>query len=221
MPAKRNIKIWDKYNRLTIIEILPSKKYWKKSYRIMKCKCECWNIKEYILWSLTTWHTKSCWCLEKEINKTKSIKYWMHNTRMYRIWSNMKDRCNNKNNIRYNRYWWRWITYNKKWETFEWFYEDMWWSYKEWLTIDRVDANWNYCKNNCRWATYKEQSRNTSMNRNYTYKWITKCLTDWSKLLKINYHKIDYHLRRCSNPITFNEFIKIYCSDLAALINIS
>lgn len=191
MPAKRKIEIWDKFNRLTIIEILPSRIYWKKSYRMIKCKCDCWEIREMQLWALTTWHTKSCWCLCKEINLKRITKHWMSNTRLYWIWTCLKDRCNNPNNIRWENYGWRWITYPEKWETFEWFWEDVKDWYKDNLTIDRIDVNKSYSKENCRWATYEEQWYNRTDNIIYK----GKCLAEWCKILNFDYNKIYWKIR--------------------------
>lgn len=66
--------------------------------------------------------------------------------------------------------------------------------YGEWnTTIDRIDSNWDYCKNNCRWATRKEQNNNLTSNRKFIYKgrlyktltslcaayWISKPAVKW------------------------------------------
>lgn len=112
----------------------------------------------------------------------KNYKHWMCWTRLYGIWSNLKQRCNNNAKKEYNRYWWRWITYDPKWEKFEWFYEDMKNWYSDNLTIDRIDNDWNYCKENCRWETVYNQVRNRCDN--IFYKW--KCVTDWCIDLWIN-----------------------------------
>lgn len=76
----------------------------------------------------------------------------------------MKARCNNHKNISYKRYWAKWITYDTKRETFEWFQEDMKDWYKENLTLDRIDNNKWYHKENCRWSTYKQQANNKECN---------------------------------------------------------
>ena len=166
------IKKWDKYNRLTIIKEVVKK--WKS--RRFQCKCICWNIKEVSLWHLRWWHTKSCWCLR--ITNPNSKTHWMSNTSIYNIYINIIQRCDNENSTFYQRYWWRWITYTKKWETFEWFYEDMG-TRPKWKTIDRKDNNKWYSKDNCRWATMKEQQRNKNNNR--LYKW--KCISQWCEEL--------------------------------------
>jgi hypothetical protein len=72
----------------------------------------------------------------------------------------------------------------------------MWETYKEWLTIDRIDVNWNYNKQNCRWITNKEQQRNKTNNHNITYKWETKTLSEWSDILKINYNTLSSRIYR-------------------------
>lgn len=77
----------------------------------------------------------------------------------------------------YKWYWWRGIKYER--DTFEAFYRDMWESYEAHVkefwekdtTIDRIDSNWDYCKENCRRATRKEQSNNRRSNHAVTYLW--------------------------------------------------
>ncbi len=116
-------------------------------------------------------------------NWKQAFKHWMSNTKIYNVWKQVKVRCYNKNSSRYSSYWARWIIVSSEWHDFQNFYRDMWPTYKEGLTLDRTDNNWNYCKENCRWVTYKEQMRNT--RRTLLYKW--KCAKDWCMELWINY----------------------------------
>lgn len=98
-----------------------------------------------------------------------NYKHGMIFTRMYKIWANMKGRCFRKNNINYKNYGGRGIKICKRWLNFENFYEDMREGYSEKLTLDRVDNNGDYEPSNCRWATYKQQCRNTRKNVLYKY----------------------------------------------------
>ena len=50
-------------------------------------------------------------------------------------------------------------------------------------TLDRIDNNWNYCKENCRWATYKEQSNNKRNNTIYKVEWICHTQTEWADII--------------------------------------
>ena len=134
------VKKWDRYNNLVILEEL--KKIWVNRY--FKCKCDCWVVTKTYLNNLRNWNTKTCWCLHKE--KFNNKKHWASKTWIYTAWENMKTRCKNKNNANYKNWWWRWISYDPKWEKFEQFYKDMKLTYKKWLTLDRINNNWNYSK---------------------------------------------------------------------------
>ncbi len=103
----------------------------------------------------------------------------LYQTPIYRSWYNMKTRCSNSNSPEYARYGARGITFDSKWSTFKGFLTDMGFSYKEGLSIDRIDNNGDYCKENCRWSTDKEQSRNRRTSRYIKFKGETKTLAEW------------------------------------------
>ena len=160
-------------------------------YYKVQCKCKCWKLRHVDIDSLNHWRSKGCWCV-----KPKAVIHWKSRTKIYKVWTALKNRCNNETQARYDNYWGRWIKYDKKWESFEGFYEDMWDSYKEWLSIDRTNNNWNYSKENCKWITNSEQMRNTSRTVKITYDWKTMCVKDWCKLLWFGYDMIISRHRR-------------------------
>lgn len=100
-------------------------------------------------------------------------------SKFYRAWVNMKTRCTNPRVKYYERYGGRGIKVCEKWKTFDGFIDDMLLTYKDNLTLDRIDNNGDYSKNNCRWVTQKIQANNRKSNRLVTYKGITKTLTQW------------------------------------------
>ncbi len=93
-----------------------------------------------------------------------SLPYWR--CRLYRIWSAMKQRCNNPNTISYKHYGARGISVCEQWEDYFTFRD---WAlshgYRDDLTIDRIDVNGNYCPDNCTWADYRQQANNKTNNR--------------------------------------------------------
>lgn len=170
MRAELNINPWDKFNRLTVIKEVEKRNY----FRHFLCKCDCWNEKIVRWHSLVIWHTKSCWCYHRDIMsepKPNRIKYGesTKNNKLYKIYSWIIQRCNNPNRKAYKDYWWRWI--KCEWKNFWEFLRDMKPTYKEWLEIDRIDNNWNYCGRNCRWSTRQENNNNRRVTKRY--KWFT------------------------------------------------
>ena len=161
MTAKIKVNKWDKFWMFKVIEEIKKNKC---IYFI--CECQCWGIKEVRTDHLRTGGIVSCWCFAKEQRKKSITTHWMTWTRFYRIYNNMKNRCEYKKYHEFKYYWWRWI--KCKWNSFEEFRDDMYASYlchslEYWenqTTIDRINVNWNYCIENCRWATYKLQANN-------------------------------------------------------------
>lgn len=110
--------------------------------------------------------TKSCGCLNREITSRAKTKHGKCGSETYSTWVGMKTRCNNPKSSNFKYYGGRGITYDPRWESFENFLEDMG-ERPEGMTLDRIDVNGNYCKDNCRWATKQEQARNSRERKRY------------------------------------------------------
>lgn len=128
---------------------------------------------------------------------TSGYKHGMFGTGTYKSWEQMKQRCLNSNCKVYNRYGGRGITVCKRWlgkNGFINFYRDMGDKPKN-KTLDRIDNNGNYCKKNCRYATYKEQNNNKRSNILITYNNKTQSIKQWSEELNINYSTFYWRIK--------------------------
>jgi hypothetical protein len=135
-----------------------------------KCKCDCGKTKIVNTASLKRGKTKSCGCLVAEKCRETMTKHGRTNSRLYGIWKNMRERCNNPNRERYKDWGGRGIRICDEWNDFKTFYEwGMSNGYDETAprgkcTLDRINNDGNYEPGNCRWANMVEQNRNQRLD---------------------------------------------------------
>jgi len=188
----REPNIGDEFGRLKIrIKFFDEKK--RRTYAI--CDCKCGKETTQPLTSLVQQRIVSCGCWKAEQAskrlKASNFRHGMTNTKLYRVWAQMRNRCFNPNDIAYKDYGGRGISVCDDWSDFVNFLE---WSinnnYKLGLSIDRINNNGNYEPSNCRWATKQEQANNRRNNRLDTVKVSafgeTKAVRSWLQDIRCN-----------------------------------
>ena len=191
----------NKYGYLTAIKYSHTGKNYMQ-YWVFKCDCG----KEIITrkTSVISGHCKSCGCLQKEIARKEVVKHSTKHhdskTRLYKIWKGIFARCKNKQSKYYGK---KGIKVCDEWKDYEVF---KCWAlsngYNDKLTIDRIDYNGNYCLENCRWATYKEQAQNTSRNKFLVISNEKKCIAEWCRQFGIKTNKYYQRIKYGLNPLT-------------------
>jgi len=133
------------------------------------CLCDCGNYTTPTGPSLKTGESKSCGCYNKdrirEMNKTHGHAVGYKSSKTRNSWRGMKERCDNPNNKRYDKYGGRGITYPENWIKLEGFIEDMG-ECPEGMTLERTDVNISYSKENCKWDTATNQAYNINIKSN-------------------------------------------------------
>ena len=163
-----------KFGRLTAIRFSEMKK--KRSYWVFRCECGVEKIIYAQCVTAKNGSTKSCGCLSRENNRkarhlTHGFSRGGKRNRFFVIWEGISNRCKNKKNDNY--FWYGGRGTKNEWNTIERFRDDMYESYlkhvaeygEKQTTIDRINNNGNYCRDNCKWSTWKEQQNNRRNNK--------------------------------------------------------
>lgn len=133
----------------------------KQQRKLWLCECECGNTTTTTTSKLRNGHTKSCGCLSGE-------KHNLSNSIEYKAWANAKQRCTNDKLTNYNMYGGRGISMCKEWsKSFTTFLNDIGKCPKDY-SLERINVNGNYCKENCEWASRTQQARNQNIASNNT-----------------------------------------------------
>ena len=168
-----------KFGMLTVLAELQERRHGKVMWL---CKCDCGKLHIAPGTRLVNGNVHSCGCLRYKRAAESLIKHGKRQSRLYSIWANMKNRCHLESSTEYKRYGARGIRVCEEWRNnFQSFYD---WAmangYQENLTLDRIYNNGDYEPSNCRWATSKEQGRNTRRTRYLTCNGRTQCIADWA-----------------------------------------
>ena len=120
---------------------------------------------------------------------------------IYIAWVNMRQRCNNKKKWDYKFYGGRGIGYCKSWESYVNFLRDMGNSYKKHkekfnnTSLDRIDVNEGYSKENCKWSTRLEQSNNRNYNVLVNYRGKSQTCGNWVEELGLEINRKELYKR--------------------------
>jgi hypothetical protein len=174
-----------KFGKLIAVEKSHSGKYGM----VWRCKCECGAIHHASAAELSRNRVQSCGCSQ--------IKHFQSHTKTWRIWVQMRQRCDNERNKNYLHYGKRGIYYSPQWQDFINFVADMG-ECPAGMSLERIDNDKGYSKENCKWATSFQQSRNKRTNKFYTYNGERLCLRDWEKKLGASKGYLTKRLKRMS-----------------------
>jgi hypothetical protein len=194
MPAFINMSN-KKFGRLTVIE-----RDIENTSNFIKwiCICDCGNTKSIDGSNLRRGTVVSCGCFNSEKTSKKMTTHGYSRAggakqATYKIWSAMLQRCNNPNCNKFKRYGGRGITVCREWYTFENFITDLG-ERPNGLSLERVDNNGNYCKENCKWASPITQAHNRENNRLISFQGETKCLSEWARHVGITISSLTYRI---------------------------
>lgn len=208
---RKNDLTGKRFGRLTVLE-RSEEKYITKSGKeypnaIYICRCDCGKIISCHGGNLLKGATSSCGCFQKESASKRFSVHRMRNSRLYNCWTNMRSRCNDKNNKSYHNYGGRGIKVCNDWNVS--FVSFMEWAtshgYSENLSIDRIDVNGDYCPENCRWATTEQQANNQRKTIRIEILGIEKSLKQWTNFMGWKYGTYAQRYRKGNSPFKPDE----------------
>lgn len=163
--------------------------YYKKNQGYLwLCKCDCGGECLVPAARLRNGNTRSCGCLKPK--RTPIDK------KLCGIWHGMVQRCYNRNDKAYKDYGARGIAISPEWLDVDTFIKDMASSYQPGLSVERIDNNKGYGKDNCKWADQYEQANNTRRNIKIAYSGETLTEQQWARRCGITRQTLHARLAR-------------------------
>lgn len=181
--------IGKKQHNITVISHFKKGKYNSNYFR---CQCDCGRVTDISVSHFFNDKQTTCGRFHKKYENSQIGE------RLYNTWNKMVHRCYDPNNQKYYAYGARGIKVCDEWHNdydtfYKWAIEN---GYELGLWIERIDNDGNYCPENCKWATRKEQMRNTRRTKYITYKGETHSLAEWCENLNLYYPTINSRLNK-------------------------
>lgn len=175
-----------KFNFLKVL----SKAEKRNGKTFWECLCDCGNIKQVAAPHLKSGRIKSCGCMKVQLLKDHFTVHGGNGSREYSSYISMLHRCYNDTRVGYDNYGGRGIKICDRWlESFKNFLQDMG-ERPENTTLDRIDNDEGYCKENCRWSVKQVQSHNRRKKPEASSKYLGVCYNErynkWSARITIN-----------------------------------
>ena len=179
-----------KFNHFTFIHFVD----FRNHSAFWLCRCDC-GVEMIMKGSIVTRKDKpqkSCkTCYEK-----RRLLHGMTGTKEFFAWRGILSRCTCETDEAYSDYGGRGITVCDRWLEFKNFFEDMGYAPTEKHTLDRIENDKGYCKENCRWTTMKVQANNKRNNKRFVYNGENKTISEWADKVGVNTNTLWYRLKR-------------------------
>lgn len=188
-------RVGERYERLQVIDRAPNKSPSDTNAR-WRCLCDCGRTVIAYGQDLAREKHKSCGCL----NASRITKHGMAHNPVYRVWIEMRRRCQVPSHPSFHNYGGRGICVDPRWEDFSNFYADMG-QRPNGGSIERIDNSGPYSKENCKWASNKEQHNNKRTNRLLTAFGRTQTVAQWSAEFGIPWTTIRSRIERYNWPV--------------------
>lgn len=180
------------------------------------CQCDCGGATTTTSNRLTSGHTRSCGCYMRDrsseamtlTNAKRKPKHGLAGTRVWKTWHAMHRRCSNPKDIGFKNYGGRGITVCDAWFSIETFLADMGHP-PDGCSIERIDNDMGYSKENCKWATKVEQSNNRRCSRRITFEGETLTAAQWAKALNVSYSRFKRRLDTEGDDVATIKFFKL------------
>ncbi len=210
--AKIDAPIGSRFGKLILLaECESTTKPNGQKLRLVQAICDCGNKKVFNLFNVLYGKSNSCGC-----NRTGNPTHGMSCSPTWISWAAMIQRCNDAKCVNFVRYGAIGISVCDRWSDFSAFLADMG-ERPDGTSIDRFpNASGNYEPGNCRWATLKQQARNTRTNRLLTFQGQTLSLSEWAEIQKINSSTL---FTRLSNGWTVQRALTTPTKQCAAALN--
>lgn len=201
-----------RFNHLIVIEFDHKEKTATSTKYVWKCRCDCGRevlvSRNGLMRGRKSCNSKDCpFTVKHSYDCSRSYHggvatHGMSSTRFYRLYRKMLERCYYEKDTKYDK---DGIEVCDRWkESFENFRDDMYDSYQKHVeefgekntTLDRIDYTMDYYKENCRWATIKEQANNKSNNVIIEFKGESHTISEWADKLGWSYYVIANRYKR-------------------------